>query len=229
VRFRPASDRALLVYLGDEISPAVHRRVLALLRALQAGELPWLRNLQPAYTCLLISFDLLQVDHAAVEAAVRRCATQSTDADAGAGAVVTPRLVEIPVCYDLEFAPDLPALAESRGLSITQVVELHSSQTYLAYFLGFAPGFAYLGDLPAELETPRLPTPRTRVPAGSVAIAGRQTAVYPFSSPGGWRIIGRTPLRLFDPMRDPMNLISVGDQVCFHPISRDEFQRQAQS
>jgi inhibitor of KinA len=222
VRFRPASDRALLVYLGEEISPAVHRRVLALLRSLQRANLPWLQNLQPAYASILVAFDPLQIDHAAVEAAIREYSAHINEA----GATVAPRLVQIPVCYDSEFAPDLAALAESRGLSTAQVIELHSSQTYLAYFLGFAPGFAYLGDLPAELEAPRLSTPRTRVHAGSVGIAGRQTGVYPFSSPGGWRIIGRAPLRLFDSSRDPMNLISIGDHVRFLPISLAEFLKQ---
>jgi KipI family sensor histidine kinase inhibitor len=226
LRFRPASDRALLVYLGDEISGAVHRRVLALLRSLQRANLPWLQSLQPAYSSILVAFDLLQIDHPAVEAAIRECAARSEEATAAA---VMPRLIEIPVCYAAEFAPDLAALAESRGLSTAQVVELHSSQTYLAYFLGFAPGFAYLGDLPAELEAPRLAAPRTRVPAGSVGIAGRQTGVYPFSTPGGWRIIGRTPLRMFDPGRQPMNIISIGDHVRFVPISLAEFQKQGQA
>jgi inhibitor of KinA len=225
VRFRPASDRALLVYLGDEISPSVHRRVVALLHALQAARLSWLQNLQPAYASILVAFDPLEIDHAGVETAIRECSADLIAASDSS----SPRVVEIPVCYDLEFALDLPSVAETSGLSTSKVIDLHSSQTYLAYFLGFAPGFAYLGDLPAELEAPRLSIPRTRVPGGSVGIAGRQTGAYPFTSPGGWRIIGRTPLRLFDPARSPMNLISIGDRVRFHPISRSEFQKQAQS
>jgi inhibitor of KinA len=127
------------------------------------------------------------------------------------------------VCYGGEFGPDLEAVAKVHGLKADEIIKLHSSRTYYAYFLGFAPGFAYLGDVPDQIATPRLDTPRKRVPAGSVGIAGNQTGVYPFSTPGGWRLIGRTPVRIFRPSRKPMGLISIGDKVRFRPISREEF------
>jgi inhibitor of KinA len=114
-------------------------------------------------------------------------------------------------------------VAEQRGLTAEKVVELHIAQTYHAYFLGFAPGFAYLGDVAAEIAVPRLETPRKEVPPGSVGIAGRQTAIYPFGTPGGWRLIGRTPLEIFRKDREPMGLIAIGDQVSFRPITREEF------
>jgi KipI family sensor histidine kinase inhibitor len=135
----------------------------------------------------------------------------------------TPRLLEIPVCYGGEFGPDLEKVAAAHGLRADRVIELHSSRTYHAYFLGFAPGFAYLGDLPDSLATPRLATPRKKVPVGSVGIAGKQTAVYPFATPGGWNLLGRTPLRMFQVGRDPMELLDVGDEVRFHPITRQTF------
>ena len=195
-----------------------HERVVRLLRLLQHEPLPWLRNLQPAYCSLLVSFDACAVDHAQVEATLRGYEKRAQKI-----ALPTPRLVEIPVCYGGEFGPDLEEVAVARGLRPERVIELHSSQTYHAYFLGFAPGFAYLGDLPDSLATPRLATPRRKVPAGSVGIAGKQTAVYPFATPGGWNLLGRTPLRMFQAEREPMGLLDVGDEVRFRPIAREEF------
>jgi len=218
VRFRAASDRAMLVYLGEEIGLPTHERVLKLLRLLQKEPPAWLRNLQPAYTSLMVTFDACRVDHAQVEATLR-------EFEARAATTHTPkqRTVEIPVCYGGEFGPDLEDVAQAHGLKPAEVIQLHASRTYHAYFLGFAPGFAYLGELPEEIATPRLESPRKKVPAGSVGIAGRQTAVYPFATPGGWRLIGRTPLPVFRSDREPMELASVGDQVRFRPVSREEF------
>ena len=218
MRFRAASDRAMLVYLGEEIGLPTHERVLKLLRLLQKEPPAWLRNLQPAYTSLMVTFDACRVDHAQVEATLR-------EFEARAAAMHSPeqRTVEIPVCYGGEFGPDLEDVAQAHGLKPAEVIQLHASRTYHAYFLGFAPGFAYLGELPEEIATPRLESPRKKVPAGSVGIAGRQTAVYPFATPGGWRLIGRTPLPVFRSDREPMELASVGDQVRFRPVSREEF------
>jgi inhibitor of KinA len=218
VRFRAASDQAILVYLGEEIGFPTHERVVRLLRLLQHEPLPWVRNVQPAYCSLLVSFDVCQVDHAEVEATLR-----SYEARAEKIAMPKPRRVEIPVCYGGAFGPDLDSVAAKQGLPPERVVELHSANCYHAYFLGFAPGFAYLGDLPEVLATPRLAHPRQKVPAGSVGIAGKQTAVYPFATPGGWNLLGRTPLEMFRADREPMGLLDVGDEVNFRPISREEF------
>jgi inhibitor of KinA len=218
VRFQAASDQALLVYLGEEIGAAAHERVVRLLRLLQSEPTKWIRNIQPAYCSLLITFDAVAVDHAEVQAKIselEKCAKKLPAAK--------PRLVEVPVCYGGEFGPDLDWVAEQRGLPAEKVVELHIARIYHAYFLGFAPGFAYLGDLAEELTVPRLQSPRKELAAGSVAIAGRQTAVYPFATPGGWRLIGRTPLEMFRKDREPMGLIAIGDQVKFRPITRAEF------
>jgi len=218
LRFRAASDQALLVYLGEEISLATHRRVVGILRLLQAQPPPWLRNLQPAYCSLLVEFDSLQIDHAEVETFLCACEHRAEK--------ITPspaRLIEIPVCYGGEFGPDLQEVASLHNLTIDRAIQLHSSHTYHAYFLGFAPGFAYLGDLPDDLATPRVATPRKKVPAGSVALAAKQTAVYPSATPGGWRLIARTPLRMFAADRNPMSLINIGDEVHFRPITPQEF------
>jgi inhibitor of KinA len=217
VRFCAASDQALLVYFGDELSPAAHKRILKLLRKLEQGPPGWLRNLQPAYTSLMITFDLCKVSPSDVEAAIRKI-----DESAGAPRRGKTRTVEIPVCYDGECGPDLEAVARMHGLQPSEVVSLHTSRTYQAYFLGFAPGFAYLGKLPEQIATPRLESPRRQVPAGSVGIAERQTGVYPFATPGGWQLIGRTALPMFQCDRRPMALIAIGDQVRFRSISHEE-------
>ena len=219
MRFRATSDQAVLVYLGNEIGMAAHGRVLRLLRLLQSEPLEWVRNLQPAYCSLQISFDACRVDHSEVEATIRKYERRAEDV-----VLPKPRQIQIPVCYGGEFGPDLADVAEMHGRTQEFVVQLHSSKTYHAYFLGFAPGFAYLGDLPEEIATGRLETPRKKVAAGSVAIAGRQTGIYPFATPGGWRLIGQTPLKMFRTEREPMGLISVGDEVRFSRITPAQFQ-----
>jgi inhibitor of KinA len=218
VQFQAASDQSLLVYLGQEIGAAAHERVVRLLHLLQREPMAWIRNVQPAYCSLLIGFDATVVDHAEVQAQITEYEKRAEKMPAAKA-----RVVEIPVCYGGEFGPDLEALAAKSGLSAAKVIGLHCTRTYHAYFLGFAPGFAYLGDVAREISMPRLDTPRKEVPAGSVGIAGRQTAVYPFATPGGWRLIGRTPLEIFKKDREPMGWIAIGDQVRFRPISREEF------
>ena len=218
MRFQAASDQTLLVYLGEEIGAEAHERVARLVRLLEREPLKWLRNIQPAYCSLLITFDATAVNHSQVQTEISELAKRAKKLPAA-----KPRLVEVPVCYGGEYGPDLEWVAAQRGLTPEKVVELHIAPTYHAYFLGFAPGFAYLGELAEELAVPRLETPRTEVAAGSVGIAGRQSAIYPFGTPGGWRLIGRTPLDIFLRQREPMGLIGIGDQVRFRPITRAEF------
>jgi KipI family sensor histidine kinase inhibitor len=213
----PASDSSLLVVFGDTISPALHRRVMAMFHALRARRDPCIRNLHPGYASLLIDFDPLQSTHAELTAEVQKLGSAG-DARADEAVVV------IPVCYDSEFGPDLPDVAQHAGLSMEEVIRLHSSPTYLVYFLGFTPGFVYLGGLPEPLDMPRLATPRISVAAGSVGIAGSQTGIYPVDSPGGWRLVGRTPLRMFDPEATPPTRLQPGDRMCFAAINREAFE-----
>src|SRR5208282_6097828 len=205
-------------YLGEEIGLESHRRVFQLLRLLHEEPPAWVLNLQPAYSSLLVTFDPCAVDHQEVEVALRRYEERAEKL-----VLPQPRVVEIPVCYGDEFGPDLEEVAAAHNISPSRVIELHLSRSYRAYFLGFAPGFAYLGDLAPEIATPRLTTPRKKVAPGSVGIAGGQSAVYPFATPGGWRLIGRTPLEMFRKDREPMGLIAVGDEVRFRTITREEF------
>ena len=209
MNFFPASDRSLLVSFGAEISLENHHQVRRLMEALAARP-SGIWNLHPAFASVLIDFDPRRYGHRDVEALVRARLERLSEE-----VVAEPRIVEIPVRYGGEFGPDLDDVARHTGLTAAQVIERHSAAEYLVYFLGFSPGFPYLGGLPAELATPRLPTPRPRIPAGSVAIGGSQAGIYPSDSPGGWRIIGRTALRLFDAAADPPALLRTGDLVRF--------------
>jgi KipI family sensor histidine kinase inhibitor len=217
-RFQPASDQSLLVYFGEKITLASHQRVRQLLRLLELGPIPGVRNLHPAYCSLLLNFDGLKLSHDELEVILRRYLGRLKDVS-----LPEPRRIEIPVSYGGEFGPDLDEIATICGVTSAQVIGLHSSVTYVVYFLGFVPGFAYLGELPDELATSRLATPRRSVPPGSVGIAGTQTGVYPLATPGGWRLIGRTPIAMFRPDRSGMCFVSIGDLVRFTPVSRAQF------
>jgi len=206
----PASDRSLLVSYGDTLTPEAHGQVVQLLAALDARPLPGVLDLSPASASILIRFDPLAIGHSEVEAHVRALL-----ADAGVTTAPAGRLVEIPVAYGGAEGPDLEDVARAAGLSADEVVRRHVGTIYDVFFLGFLPGFAYMGLVPEAIACPRLPEPRREVPAGSVGIAGRMTAVYPMATPGGWRIIGRTTARLFDPARRPMALLQAGDRVRF--------------
>jgi inhibitor of KinA len=167
---------------------------------------------------LLVKFDGLRFSHDEMEAVLREYLERLEEV-----ILPEPRLVEIPVCYGGEFGPDLAEVCAIHGITPAQAIELHSSVTYLVYFLGFVPGFAYLGELPEALVTPRLPAPRRRVPAGSVGIAGNQTGVYPFATPGGWRLLGRTPIPMLRAGQESWSLLSIGDHVRFTPVSEERF------
>jgi KipI family sensor histidine kinase inhibitor len=218
VRFKPSSDQSLLVYFGHEITLQAHERVRRLLRLHELEPIAGIRDLHPAYCSLLVKFDALKLRHNELEAILRKYLDRLEEVS-----LPEPRQVELPVCYGGEYGPDLSDVAAMHGMTPAQAIELHSSASYLVYFLGFVPGFAYLGELPEALVTPRLATPRRRVPAGSVGIAGSQTGVYPFATPGGWRLLGRTPMAMFRTDREALSLLSIGDRVRFVPISPERF------
>lgn len=218
---RSLGDRAVVVDLGEgssrEPDPRISEQVHALARGLDALRLPGIVDLIPAYGTLTVVFDPLRLEVAALEQAVMTCRDEPAPAVAGGG-----RAWEIPVVYGGARGPDLEAVAALHGLESPGVVALHTGRSYRVYAIGFMPGFPYLGIIPDEIATPRLDTPRPQVPRGSVAIAGRQTGIYPAASPGGWRILGWTPVTLFDPMRTPPSLLGAGDEVRFVPVSEKE-------
>ena len=231
VRLERSSDDSLLIYFGESLAHAsaqnefsipsnaqANQNVRKLLQLLQSLPIPNVRNLHPAYCTLLVRFDALQSRHEDIEVKLREYLKRIDEVP-----LPEARLVEIPVCYGGALGPDLDEVAELHGITPEQVVELHTSTDYLVYFLGFVPGFAYLGELPATLVTPRLATPRHAVPRGSVGIAGNQTGVYPCETPGGWRLLGRTPLCMIQRTSEGLSLLSIGDRVRFKAISGEQF------
>ena len=213
---RSLGDRAVAVTLGAEISPEGNARVTAFCCALEKARLPGVLEWVPSYAAVTVHYDPLTTDYETLCAALRSLETGAAARDAGA-------LVVLPVCYGGEYGPDLAAVAAHCGLSEAEVIARHSGREYPVYLLGFMPGFPYLGGMDEALAAPRLKTPRTAIPAGSVGIAGKQTGVYPLVSPGGWQLIGRTPLRLFDVRRTPPTLLAAGMRVRFEPISAARF------
>ncbi|MFV0277806.1 MAG: 5-oxoprolinase subunit PxpB [Parahaliea sp.] len=213
-----AGEAALMLYLGNATSPAVSARVQAATRAVQQALGDDLVDLVPSYASLLILYNPLTTNHFVVTRQVRAAVEQLEDSSVGVS-----REVRLPVYYHPEAGADLEALAARTGLSTDEVIALHSGSEYRVYAIGFAPGFAYLGEVDQRIAAPRLATPRQRVPRGAVAIANRQTAVYPAVSPGGWNLIGLCPQRMFDPDAEPSMPVTVGDRVRFEPIDRDRF------
>ncbi|HMK91720.1 MAG TPA: 5-oxoprolinase subunit PxpB, partial [Thermoleophilia bacterium] len=211
-RVRPVGDQALTLELGDAIDPAVNRRVRGLDRALLASPFTGFREAVPTYRSLLVVYDRARIDYDGARQALLELEPLPEDLVHARPAVV------IPGCYGGEHGPDLEPVAAQLGLRPAELVERHTAAEYTAYMLGFLPGFAYLGLLPKDLETPRRASPRPRVPAGSIGIAARQTGVYPTTCPGGWNLIGRTSVRLFTVGSDPPALILPGDRVRFTAV-----------
>lgn len=208
-----------MVSFGEGISRVHHRNVVRLFRLLRLHPNRATRNVHPAYSSVLISFDPLRTHPNDFTAYLQKLIDQLDTVK-----VSPPRLIDVPVCYDRSLGPDLEFVAHHNGLTTEDVVRYHCSVEYLVYFIGFSPGFPYLGDLPEKLASPRLPNPRVRVPAGSVAIGGSQTGIYSVSSPGGWRIIGRTPMKLFGLNLDQPSALEMGNLVRFRPIALSEYQ-----
>ncbi len=218
MRVEIAGENALILYFGEETSPAVSAQVQQAVSRIEQAMPELLIDLVPSYASLLVIFDMLACDHLEVRRRLRQCLQGLDNAESGEG-----RLVTLPAWYDAESGPDLESLAERAKLTPDEVIAIHSSMEYRVYAIGFAPGFAYLGEVDPRIAAPRLSTPRQKVPRGAVAIADRQTAVYPAVSPGGWNLIGLCPTRMFNPDAQPTMPVEVGDRVTFKPISRDEF------
>jgi inhibitor of KinA len=216
-----ASDSSILVDLGETASEAVQRRAVTLTKTLLRLADLRIRNIHPAYASVLIDFDPLHTSHEEMMALVRQL--KQVDENLA----TAPRIVEIPVCYGHEFGLDLDDVAKELGLSAEEAIRKHMAGTYNVSFFGFSPGFAYLSGLAESLQVARLQSPRKLVKAGSVAIAGKQTGVYSVDSPGGWRVLGKTPWRMFDPHANPPTPLELGDQIRFVPITRDEFDHQS--
>ncbi|MBI4636610.1 MAG: 5-oxoprolinase subunit PxpB [Candidatus Rokubacteria bacterium] len=222
MRVLPAGDLAVSVELGDEISVEVNTRVRALEFLIQQKGVPGVVETVPSFSALLVYYDPLVVDYDALCATLRDLEPQAETA-----VLPPPRVVEIPCCYDPELGLDLEAAARRLGLPVEELVRLHAGPDYLVYFIGFTPGLPYMSGMPERIQLPRLETPRTKVPAGSVGIGGVQCCIYSVESPGGYWILGRTPLRLYDPDGPEPILLRPGDRVRLRPIDRPEYERIA--
>ena len=219
MRIEVAGENALIVYLGDTLSPVVADQVRWLDQQLRERLADQLIDTVPSYASVLVIYRPDRIRMEALQEHIEefgRVTSEPMTREEG-------RLVTLPVWYGTESGPDLAALAESNGLSLDEVVRRHHARQYRVYAIGFAPGFAYLGEVDEAIARPRLTTTRQHVPTGSVGIADRQTAVYPAESPGGWNLIGRCPVRMFDPLAAAPMPVGVGDRIQFEPISRSEY------
>lgn len=218
LRILPAGDRAVTIELGHSIDPAVNDQVQALCARLKAAQLPGVSELIPAFCSVLVLYDPDMLSFSALKERILSLTEESSSAKP-----VSRRLLFIPCCYGSHFGPDLADLSSFTGLSREEIIELHSQRDYRIYMLGFLPGFVYLGGLNERIAMPRLSVPRLKIPRGAVGIGGSQTGVYPLESPGGWRLIGSTPLDFYDPNRENPVLCRAGDFIRFIPITSCEY------
>lgn len=218
MRIEVAGENALIIYFGDKANPETSAKVQHAVSVLEIELADKLIDLVPSYASLLVIYDLFACDHLEIKKYLRELLTQLDQAEQKEG-----DLVSLPVYYSPESGPDLEMLAQNANLEVDEVIQIHSQQEYRVYAIGFAPGFAYLGEVDPRIAAPRLSTPRQKVPKGAVAIADRQTAVYPAESPGGWNLIGLCPTEMFTPDKTPNMPVKVGDRVTFNPITREEF------
>jgi inhibitor of KinA len=217
LKFRTMGDRSLLVELGDEISPSVNQRVQELFTALDLHPVDGVRELVPSYRSLLVVYDPLNISLADLKRTIR-----DTYQNLDQTELPEPRTIDIPIVYGGELGPDLDSVAQYHHITPQAVIDYHTRPTYRVYMIGFTPGYPYLGEVPDAITTPRRKTPRILVPKGSVGIAKQQTGIYSVDSPGGWQIIGWTPVNLFDPQARPPSVLMMGDRVRFQAISAQE-------
>lgn len=219
----PVGESAIMVEFGKAINPAIHQKVKALARYLDSYPFEGMVEYVAAFTSITVFYDPVIIgpqSYSIVAGMLEECMSKVNDSYAEQA-----RIVEIPVCYGGDFGPDIEYVAEYNKLTVSEVIDIHSNGQYLVYMIGFAPGFPYVGGMSECISTPRRQSPRMSIPAGSVGIAGMQTGVYPIVTPGGWQLIGRTPLALFRPDEYPPSLLQSGDIVRFCPISYKEFMK----
>jgi len=220
-RIRPAGDQALLVEFGTEISPEINLRVQEFFRRASAHKIPGIGEMISSYCSALVYYDPFILSYLGTTAWAKEfLGSRSAEEEAAVPAK------EVPVLYGGEYGPDLSFVARHNQLSEEEVIRLHTGQTYLVYVVGFSPGFAAMGIVPPKVQAPRLASPRTKVPAGSVGIGGLQTGIYAVESPGGWQLIGRTPLKLFDLEKNPPSFFQAGDCARFYSIDEKEFRKR---
>lgn len=216
--FRISGDQGLIMEFGDTISPLIHKIVRTMILAMDQNPMDGVVEYMPTYRAIAVHYNPLITSFERLKSSLLELSANLQEV-----AIAAPELIELPVCYGGEFGPDLDFVATSHNLSQKEVIRLHSDPEYLVYMLGFTPGYPFLGGLPEVLHTPRLGTPRKKVPAGSVGIANGQTGIYPIESPGGWQLIGQVPVKLFDPGKSEPFLFSAGNIIKFRSIDEQEY------
>lgn len=213
-----AGDSALLIEFEQKIAPEINAQITAFVHLLKGQHIEGVTDLIPAFASLLINYDPRVIGYKDLKARIEELLKIEVSEEAG-----DARVFEIPVCYGGEYGPDIANIAENAGISEQEVIDIHCSKDYLIYMLGFLPGFVYLGGLDERIHTPRLANPRISIPAGSVGIAASQTGIYPLNSPGGWQLLGMTPVKTYDPERETPILVEAGDYIRFVPVTEEEF------
>ena len=213
-------DSSILIQFGNEIDPAINRKISSTVKLMREQNLMGVTDIIPAFCSLLINYDPRIISYEQIRARLEGI----LKIEVAAGAI-KKKIYEIPVCYGGEYGPDLQNIADHAGLTPEEVIKIHTSTDYLIYMLGFLPGFTYLGGLDERIHTPRLANPRLTIPAGSVGIGGSQTGIYPLDSPGGWQLMGMTPVKTYDPNRARPILVEAGDYIRFVRIDEEEFSR----
>ena len=216
----PCGDTAVLIRFEQKIDPEILRQVTMMTNAIKKAEINGILDIIPAYASILVCFDPLKTDMRSIISKIQKLKPEKqSEIEQG------QRVVRIPVLYGKPFPEDLQHVADHAGLTIEEVIQIHTANTYPVYMIGFLPGFPYLGNLDERIHTPRRTEPRTDIPAGAVGIGGGQTGVYPISSPGGWHIIGRTPVKLYAPAEEQPVLLRSGDLIHFYSITEEEYEK----
>lgn len=214
----PAGDSSVLIEYESRISPEINKKITFLVQLIRSKQIEGVVDMIPTFCSLLVNYDPRVLTFHEIRKRLEELTRVKAKTDAKG-----KKIFEIPVCYGGQHGPDIKTIADHAGLSEEEVIKIHTSCDYLIYMLGFLPGFCYLGGLDERIHTPRLSNPRAKIPAGSVGIAGNQTGIYPLESPGGWQLMGLTPVRTYDPGREPPILVQAGDYIRFVSINEDEF------
>lgn len=217
-KYLPAGDSSIFMEFGNSISPVINAKIRNVIKGIESSSINGIKELLPTYRSIQIMYNPLEIGYDELITSLREL--ESSLPEGGGGDF---RIVEIPTLYGGEYGPDLEFVAAHNNISVEEVIRIHTSTDYLLYMLGFTPGFSYLGGMSEKIATPRLKTPRTVIPAGSAGIAGSQTGIYPIDSPGGWQLIGRTPVKMYDPTAEPPILLKAGDYVRFVSITEEEY------